>query len=435
MSFEALLLVVGALLIVMALLGSVLKRLPLSTSLLYLIAGVTLGPQGAGLIRVDFIRHAALLERVAELAVIVSLFTAGLKLRPGVTDAAWAIPLRLASVSMLATIALLAALGSFLLQLPLGAAVLLGALLAPTDPVLASDVQVQHAGDRDRVRFALTGEAGMNDGTAFPFVMLGLGLIGLHPLGSYGLRWIGVDLLWAVGAGLAVGVLLGTGLGRLVVHVRSRYKEALGLEEFFTLGLIALSYGIALMIHAYGFLAVFAAGVSLRRVERTATGAPVPGNIVLESTASELHEIATARDHAPAYLAETVLSFNVQVERLAEVALVLLLGAMLKWEYVSLSGFGFALLLVVAARPLAAALGLVRAQRTRSQQALISWFGIRGVGSLYYLAFAITHGLPASLARELTSVTLVAVALSIVCHGVSVTPLMKLYMKRGRSES
>src|SRR5687767_8077198 len=111
MSFEALLLAVGALLVVMALLGSVLKRLPLSTSLLYLIAGVALGPHGAGLIRLDFIRHAALLERVAELAVIVSLFTAGLKLRPGVTDAAWAIPLRLASVSMVATIALLAALG------------------------------------------------------------------------------------------------------------------------------------------------------------------------------------------------------------------------------------------------------------------------------------------------------------------------------------
>jgi NhaP-type Na+/H+ or K+/H+ antiporter len=102
---------------------------------------------------------------------------------------------------------------------------------------------------------------------------------------------------------------------------------------------------------------------------------------------------------------------------------------MLRWEHFSASGLGFAILLLVAVRPLAVALGLLRAERSRSQHGLISWFGVRGVGSLYYLTFAITHGLPAALVEQLTAVTLVAVALSIVFHGISVTPLMKLYEK------
>src|SRR5688500_14481303 len=219
-SFEALLVLIGALLIVMGLSGSVLKRLPLSTALLYLGVGIVLGPECAGLIRIDLVRHAAWLERITEFAVLISLFTAGLKLRLEVTDAAWAMPLRLASVSMVVTVAALAAVGVFLLHLPLGAAVLLGAILAPTDPVLASDVQVEHAGDRDRVRFALTGEAGLNDGMAFPFVLLGLGLLALHPLGDFGWRWVAVDLVWAVVAGLGVGAALGTSLGRLVIYLR-----------------------------------------------------------------------------------------------------------------------------------------------------------------------------------------------------------------------
>lgn len=435
MPFELLVLVVGALLIVMALSGSVLQRLPLSTSLFYLAVGVMLGPECAGLIRVDFARDAPWLERVTELAVLLSLFTAGMKLRSRITDAAWAMPLRLASASMLLTIGALTLVGYFVLKLPLGAAMLLGAVLAPTDPVLASDVQVEHAGDRDRLRFALTGEAGLNDGTAFPFVMLSLGLLALHPLGNLGLHWIGVDLLWAVAAGLGVGFALGTGLGRLVVYLRSRHKEAVGLEEFVTLGLIALSYGAALLLHAYAFLAVFAAGLSLRRIERKASGEDVPGNVLLEQSADELHEVATAPEHAPAFLAQTVLSFNEQLERVVEVALVLLLGALLRWEYFSLPVLASAGVLLFVIRPAAVVLGLIGTERSRSQTVLVSWFGIRGVGSMYYLAFAVQHGLPPHLAEQLTAVTLVVVALSIVLHGISVTPFMNLYAKRHTGDS
>lgn len=178
----------------MALLGTRIKRLPLTTSLIYLLVGIVLGPYVIGAIRVDPITHSAVLERVTEFAVIVSLFAAGLKLRTPLTNRRWLLPILLASVSMVLTVALIAAVGVLLLGLPIGAAVLLGAILAPTDPVLASDVQVTHPQDQDRLRFGLTGEAGLNDGTAFPFVMLGLGLMGLHDIGSAGWRWLAVDV-------------------------------------------------------------------------------------------------------------------------------------------------------------------------------------------------------------------------------------------------
>ncbi|HSK09608.1 MAG TPA: cation:proton antiporter, partial [Vicinamibacterales bacterium] len=252
----------------MALASSVLKRLPLSASMLYLAAGFLLGPAGAGLFDLDVVDGATLVEHVTEIAVIVSLFTAGLKLRLPFSDGRWRPPVLLAVVAMTLTVGAVAAVGVMGLALPLGAAVLLGAVLAPTDPVLASDVQVEHAHDAERLRFSLTGEAGLNDGTAFPFVMLGLGLLGLHEIGTGGWRWVFVDLLWAVPAGLAVGALAGTAIGRLVVYLRRAHGGAAGLDDFLALGLIALSYGVALLIHSYGFLAVFAAGLALRRIER-----------------------------------------------------------------------------------------------------------------------------------------------------------------------
>ncbi|RYG16385.1 sodium:proton antiporter, partial [bacterium] len=282
--------IVGFLLVLMALIGAGLKRLPLTTSLLYLGVGVLLGPLAIGLIRFDPLDHSEALERLTEIAVIVSLFTAGLKLRTPFTDKRWLPPVRLATLTMVVSIGLVTALGVYLLRLPLGAALLLGAVLAPTDPVLASDVQVEHATDRSSLRFALTGEAGLNDGTAFPFVMLGLGLLGHHDLGEVGWRWLTVDLLWAVVAGLGVGWALGQGVGRLTVRLRRKREEEVGYEDLLSLGLIALAYGTALLLHSYGFLAVFAAGLAVRHVEMRKTGEHKEPTQVLQEATSELSE-------------------------------------------------------------------------------------------------------------------------------------------------
>jgi NhaP-type Na+/H+ or K+/H+ antiporter len=432
MRFTLAYLVVGLLLVAMALAGSVLKRLPLSASMFYLAVGFGLGPFGAGLIGLDPVGDSAVLERVTEVAVIVSLFTAGLKLRLPFQDGRWRLPARLAFGSMALTVGLIAGVGVAWLGLPLGAAVLLGAVLAPTDPVLASDVQVADPWDQDRLRFGLTGEAGLNDGTAFPFVMLGLGLLGLHELGEAGWRWWAIDLVWAVAGGLALGGLLGTLVGRLVLYLRREHHEAVGLDDFLALGLIALAYGLAQLAHAYGFLAVFAAGLALRRVEMRATGERPPEEARLAPGAGEAEQLATHPEKGPAYMAGAVLGFNERMERIGEVAVVVLLGSMLSPGLLAPPATWFVPLLLLVIRPVAVAVGLAGSRTSRTQRVLMGWFGIRGVGSLYYLMYAIQHGLPAGLARQLAGLTLAAVAVSIVAHGVSVTPLMEWYRRRRR---
>ncbi len=438
--------IVGSLLVLMGLSGSALKHLPLSTAMLYLPVGLAIGPLWLDLARFDPMADAQLLEHLTEFVVVVSLFSVGLKLSVEIDDRRWLLPLRLAMGSMVITVGLIA-LAGLALGLPLGAAILLGAILAPTDPVLASDVQVSDPEDRSRLRVALTGEGGLNDGTAFPFVMLGLGLLGLHPLGDWGVRWFLVDVVWAVCGGLAIGAGLGTLMGRLVLYLRTRHANAVGYDDFLALGLIALSYGVALALTTYGFLAVFAAGVALRRVERHKTEAsrhardvptPQAEGVVEQALATpeppvDADHIATHPAHAPAFLAHAMLGSTERIERIGEVAAVVLLGAMLWAVDWSLVTWWFVPLLFFVIRPLAVAFGLAGSPIAGTQRRLIAWFGVRGIGSLYYLGYAMTHGLDPAMASTLVALTLTAIVASIVAHGISVTPLMERYERmRGR---
>ncbi len=430
-NFNSWFLIIGALFILMALGGSVLKRLPLTTAMIYMAVGFALATFGGGLLKLDPLKDAAFLERVTEVAVLISLFTSGLKLRVPLKGGRWKIPLRLAFGSMAITVGLITLVGVFLLHLPIGAAILLGAILAPTDPVLASDVQVENPTDRDHLRFGLTGEAGLNDGSAFPFVMLGLGLLGLHDIGEFGWSWLAVDVVWAILAGLGTGALCGTLIGRLVVYLRREHREAVGLDDFLTLGLIALSYGLALLLHSYGFLAVFAAGLALRQVELAHNGDKPTEEIEQLAKIGKDEEVATDPEKASAYMAQAMLGFNEQLERIAEVGIVLLLGAMLATNYtLPFEILWFVPLLFLVIRPISVELGLLGSTTLPMQRRLISWFGIRGIGSLYYLAYAIEHGLSPDLSRQLANLILTVVAVSIVVHGISVTPLMKLYSNR-----
>ena len=423
-------LIIGLLLVAMALGGSVLKRLPLSTSLLYLAVGFAVGRLGLG--QVHPMEHAALLERLTEAAVILSLFSTGLKLRLPLKHPEWRIALRLALGAMVLTVALVALVGVGALGLPLGAAVLLGAILSPTDPVLASDVQVSHAHDQDRLRFGLTGEAGLNDGTAFPFVMLGLGLMGLHEVGAGFWRWLTVDVLWATAAGLVMGALLGDQVGRLVLYLRKQHREAVGLDELLALGLIALSYGAALLVKGYGFLAVFTAGLALRRIERQHTGERPAKEVEEAARGKDRLEAATSPEHAPAYMANAVLGFNEALERIAEVGMVVLLGLLLASRLPAPEVLWLAPVLFLVLRPLSVAVSLLGSRASRHQRVLMGWFGVRGIGSLYYLFYAIEHGVEHALAGRLLSLVLGVVAVSIIVHGVSVTPLMMRYERRSR---
>ncbi|MCA1585746.1 MAG: cation:proton antiporter, partial [Acidobacteria bacterium] len=190
-------------------------------------------------------------------------------------------------------------------------------------------------------------------------------------------------------------------------------------------GLIALAYGAALACHAYGFLAVFAAGLALRRVERLASGtARHEGVEAMARSGIPAEDIAAHADEAPAYMAQAVLAFNEQLERIGEVTAVIVVGATLSMAWFLADAISLALVLFLGIRPLSAALGLVGAGLSRREYLLIGWFGIRGLGSLYYLMFAINHGLPKAVITPVVGVTLAVVALSIVVHGATVTPVM-----------
>lgn len=429
----------GLLMVLMVAASTTLARWPFSTSIVYLVVGLLISPIGLSLVVIDPAESAPVVERLTEVVVLLSLFTAGLKLSAGLRDRRWMPPLRLAVVSMLVAVVALTLVGVTLMGLSLGAAILLAGILAPTDPVLASDVQVVDPTDRDRLRFALTGEGGLNDGTAFPIVMLGLGLLGLHDIGDFGWRWFAVDVVWATAVGVAIGAALGMSVGRLVLYLRRRHSEAVGYDNFLALGLIALSCGVALMAHAYAFLAVFAAGVAFRQVEQRdhpATDGPDAASARQVSDAfadpapGAGAELATHPRHASTFMAHAVLSFNEQLDRFGEMIGVICIGVLLwavDWHE---AVWWFVPLLLLVVRPLSAALGLLGSGTSRHQTRLIGWFGIRGVGSIFYLMYALTHGVTEPLADQLIAITLSVVVTSIVLHGVSMTPLMASYRRR-----
>lgn len=402
-------LLVGVLLVVIALLGRFLDRLPVSPAMIYLFVGFALGPAASDALELHPLRELAMLESVTEIALLIALFTVGVKLRVPIGDWRWSLPLRLATVSMLLTIAGIAVAATLLFGFAPGLALALGAALAPTDPVLASEVQLRSAQDRDALRFGLTGEGGLNDGTAFPFVLLGLGLLGLHDIGPWGARWMIVDFIWGTVAGLGIGFAIGDGLARGVRALRAKFRDAVILDEFLLLGVIALSYGVALAAHALGFLAVFAAGLALRR-------------------ADDIAEKGAAVDKPP--LTPRLLNVNEQLERIAEVGIVLVVGAMISTGYWSTGGLVLAALLFVVIRPLAVWLGLLGVPAAQAPRRLLGWFGIRGIGSVYYAVFIARHEIDYALAAELVSIVFTVIAASIVVHGVSAAPLMELYQRR-----
>lgn len=420
-------LIIGLLLIAMTMGSSFIRRLPLSAAMLYLAVGMAIGPLGLGLLQLDALENRVLLERLTEIAVLISLFTAGMKLEMPLRDRRWRIPAQLATVSMIVTVGAITLLGIYGLGLSVGGAVLLGAILAPTDPVLASDVQVSDTGDRDRLRFGLTGEGGLNDGTAFPFVMLGLGLLGVHELGEGGWRWWTVDVLWSIIGGLALGYLLGALVGRAILYLRVRHREALRSDEFIALGLIALTYGLALLCHTYGFLAVFAAGLALRRIDE---GEQPVINPAEPDNSLSLEEQAASGKEAPANMMNAVQRFNSQLESFVEVGIVLAVGILVATATFEPAVVWFVPVLFLVVRPVAVWSGLLGTTVQAGQRNLMSWFGIRGIGSLYYLLYAINHGIEPALAERLLSITLAVVVASVIVHGVSVTPLMNHYEAR-----
>lgn len=422
---------VGGLLLVMGLTASILKRSPITSAIIYLAVGLLVGPSALDLFHFNPLKQAGLLESLTEVAVLISLFSAGIKMPAPFSFTRWRTPILLATVSMAITVAMVAAFACYVLGMPLGAGVLLGAIVAPTDPVLATDIQIRHPGDHDQLRFTLTCEAGMNDGSAFPFVMLGLGLLGLHDIGDFGINWLLVDVLWATLAGIAIGVVAGVALAHAGWKLRSKPHQHELMDDFLGLGLIGVVYGLTAMVNGWGFLAVFFAAVALRQTELKLA---LAARLAFDASKTQQLAIAAGNPRPDPVPLPTVshgsLVFKEHLERLSEVVLVLLIGGSLYLNSWTWAAVGLSLFLFVVVRPLSIVISLLGTHTTWRMRGLTGWFGVRGIGSLYYLMYAIQHGLPEALSLQLIQMTLIVVTLSILLHGTSVKPLLELFWRR-----
>jgi NhaP-type Na+/H+ or K+/H+ antiporter len=342
----------------------------------------------------------ALIETISEIALLTCLFCLGLRLRMPIEWRTWRLPLRLSTLATLATIALAAAAAHLMFDISLAESLLLGAIIAPTDSVLASDVPSQSDAEQDAPSFILCGESGINNGLAAALVLLVLGMMGLSDSDSAALGSISLVALWAVAGGFVVGSVVGAGMARWI-KLLDPERQADFLEEAMVFATAALAYGAALAVHTDGFLAVFTAGVALShggRLRRPLRNRP---------------------------LMPRVLRVAGRIERYCWLVIVVLVGALVasieyKWWMLV-----FAAILILIIRPLAVRLALGGMAMPEAQWRSVAGFTARGIASLYCLAFSINHGLGAPYARLLAGVTLVVVVTSIIASTITGLPLSR----------
>jgi NhaP-type Na+/H+ or K+/H+ antiporter len=395
---------IGAATLAAAVLPRALRRLPLSMPTVFLGAGALAFWLMPGLPDPDPLEHFSVALHLTEVCVVVSLMGAGLAINRPPGWRAWGTTWRLLGITMPLSMLAVTAIGWGVLGLGVASAMLLGAVLAPTDPVLATEVQVSEPVDDpgavdDEARFALTSEAGLNDGLAFPFTYaaIAVSLAGLAPGGWLG-HWFLVDLLWRVSVGVLGGVLVGWLLGRLFF---SAFADRVRLTEhaqgFVAVAATFLAYGATELAEGYGFVAVFVCAVTLRTAERH------------HSYHRVLH------------------SFVEQVERLLTVAVIVLLGGALVRGVLSDVGWAevlVALLVLLVVRPLAGWAGLLRGRTGPWERRVVAFFGVRGVGTFFYVAYALEHGdFPDE--QRLWAVAALVVVASVLVHGVASTPAMR----------
>ena len=400
--YDLLLSAVGVALLITAIGKPLLDRFNLNTTFVYLTVGLIGGPLVLDLAPSDPVLSAGVMERVAELGVIISLVVIGIRIGRPLRWAAWRSTVRLIMVAMPVTIALVAASGYWLLGLALGPAVLLAAILAPTDPILAGPLEEQGLKDEGEHRFGLSSEAGLNDGFAFPFVYLGLYLI-WHPsswdqwLGN----WLVQDMVYAIALALPLGWLAGRLCGWLYLRFMQNQKGGRRWRHFTPLGLLLTIYGLVEAVGGYGFLAAFTAGLGFRQ------------------------ELERDWKHLQAFA-----NFTESVDELLKVIILVALGALLRWQAWAVQGWAllaFALLLLLVIRPLVTWLTTSGGFFRVHDRLYWGWFGVRGVGSIYYLCFAINAGLDRELAGTLFSVVAAVIVASSVLHGLTLGPYLRRF--------
>lgn len=332
-------------------------------------------------------------ERLSELAVIVALFGTGLRIDRLTDYARWQPTIRLLVFAMPLTILAVAALGHWWAGMTIAGAILLGAVLAPTDPVLAGDVQVgpPTEGGEHPVRFSLTTEAGLNDGLAFPFVYLGL-LIGAQGfvLGDVVTEWLLRDVLYRIAVGAISGAAVGWLLGKVLFAIPKPNPLADTASGVLSLAVVLLAYGATELVEGYGFIAAFVAGLALRRIEKQ------------HEFHGKLHTFTEAIEHALTAL------------------LLLLIGGVLPvlWPELDWVHVGIALALILVIRPVVGWLSLVGTNLRGRARFVVGAYGVRGIGSIYYLGYATSH-LDFINEGQLWATIALTILLSTVVHGLT----------------
>jgi len=287
---------------------------------------------------------------------------------------------------------------------------LLGAILAPTDPVLASDVQVDPPmeGRKENVRFSLTAEAGMNDGMAFPFTWLAI-LLAAPSAGDINdiSLWFARDVLYKIIAGVVCGILMGRLLAYLIFYLPEKKNFVAIKDGFVAVATTLIVYGVTEMVHGYGFIAVFVTAITLRNYE--------------------LHHKYHKKLH----------DFTDQIERiLLSIVLIVFGGSLvhgilkpLNWEMIAIG-----VVFIVLVRPVTAWLGMIGTRLKPKEKFVISFFGIRGIGSFFYLAFALQQT-SFSVEKELWAIVSFIVLLSLLIHGVTATTTIQKLEKEAEKEA
>ncbi len=394
--------IIGIASLAMAWMPSLTDKTKISYAIIYVVIGGLLYFFIPALPAPDPLEHEDFTLHLTELVVIVSIMGTGLKIDEPFSRRSWIAPFRLVTITMVLSIAAVAWVTWYFFDLNPATAILLGAVLAPTDPVLASDVQVGPPleNDKDNTKFTLTAEAGMNDGMAFPFTWLALALVATTATTSIQERiisWVWMDLFYRLAAGLFIGYLMGKLLSYLVIYLPEKKNFVVIRDGFVGIAATLMVYGITEMIHGYGFIAVFVTAITLRNSEMG------------HSYHKKLH------------------SFTDQIERILVAIVLLLLGGavvsgILKPLTLNWALFGLAFIFII--RPVTAMASMIGVPYHKKEKLAISFFGIRGMGSFFYLAFALSQ---VNLANdeELWAIVSFIVLASIFIHGISATTVIK----------
>ncbi|CAM4103118.1 sodium:proton antiporter [Psychrobacter arenosus] len=383
------------------------RRIPVSLPMLQVGFGIAMGYWWLSLPFLDPIQNGLVIEKMTEFVVLVSLVGAGLKLDTPLNWQLWRPTVRLLLITMPIGILLMGTLGYYAFGLSLGAAILLGAVLAPTDPVLASSIQVgpPNSGGEDKTRFALTSEAGLNDGLAFPFVYLAIKIAEASSQGrvitsSLLWDWFTHDVLWKIIAGVLVGIVVGKLVAKVVFSKKA--SETTLSQGYMVIALTLLAYGLAEFVHSYGFISVFVAALAFRRSERD------------HDYHAKLHDFAEQSEGL--FMSVVLIGFGILIGQ------ALMSGIELTWRVYIVS---FVFLLVI--RPLGGMIALTGMDMQRNEKYVISALGIRGLGTLYYLSYALNQGFfDEADSLKLWIVCIIVILASIVLHGMTASKLLKL---------